>query len=146
MKSRIVGINHVALEVGNVGEALEFYGRFFDVDLRGRAGSMAFIDIGDQFIALAQGREGGPDRARHFGLVVDDKERVRRALHEAGVRVQPAGGLDFRDPWGNNVQVVDYREIQFTKADHVLRGMGLDGLEKNEQALDELRRKGLAPD
>jgi lactoylglutathione lyase len=146
MKSRLVGINHVALEVGNVGEALEFYGRFFDVELRGRAGSMAFIDMGDQFIALAQRREGGPDRARHFGLVVDDKERVRRALQEAGVQVQPAGGVDFRDPWGNNVQVVDYREIQFTKADHVLRGMGLDGLQKTEQALEELRRKGLAPE
>ena len=146
MTSRLVGINHVALEVGDVGEALEFYGRFFDIELRGRAGSMAFIDIGDQFIALAQGRESGPDRARHFGLVVDDKERVRRALQEAGVPVQPAGGVDFRDPWGNNVQVVDYREIQFTKADHVLRGMGLDGLEKTDQALDELRRKGLAPE
>jgi lactoylglutathione lyase len=146
VKSRLVGINHVALEVGDVVEALEFYGRFFDVELRGRAGSMAFIDMGDQFIALAQGREGGPDRARHFGLVVDDKERVRRALQEAGVPVQPAGGVDFRDPWGNNVQVVDYREIQFTKADHVLRGMGLDGLQKTEQALDELRRKGLAPE
>jgi catechol-2,3-dioxygenase len=146
MTSRLVGINHVALEVGDVGEALEFYGRFFDIELRGRAGSMAFIDMGDQFIALAQGREGGPDRARHFGLVVDGKERVRRALQEAGVPVQPAGGVDFRDPWGNNVQVVDYREIQFTKADHVLRGMGLDGLEKTDQALGELRRKGLAPE
>jgi catechol-2,3-dioxygenase len=146
VKSQLVGINHVALEVGDVGEALEFYGRFFDFELRGRAGSMAFIDMGDQFIALAQGRESGPDRARHFGLVVDDKERVRRALQEAGVPVQAAGGVDFRDPWGNNVQVVDYREIQFTKADQVLRGMGLDGLEKKEQALDELRRKGLAPE
>jgi catechol-2,3-dioxygenase len=146
MKSRLLGINHVALEVGDVEEALEFYGRFFDFELRGRAGSMAFIDMGDQFIALAQGREGGPDRARHFGLVVDDKERLRRALQEAGVPVQPAGGVDFRDPWGNNVQVVDYREIQFTKAEHVLRGMGIDGLEKTEQALGELRRKGLAPE
>jgi lactoylglutathione lyase len=145
MKSRLVGINHVALEVGDVEEALEFYGRFFDFELRGRAGSMAFIDMGDQFIALARGREGAPDRARHFGLVVDDKERVRQALQEAGVPVQPAGGVDFRDPWGNNFQVVDYREIQFTKAGHVLRGMGLDGLEKTAQALDELRRKGLAP-
>jgi lactoylglutathione lyase len=144
MKSRVLGINHVALEVGDVDEALEFYGRFFDIELRGRGGSMAFIDMGDQFIALARGREGGPDRARHFGLVVDDKERVRRALQDAGVPVQAAGGVDFRDPWGNNVQVVDYREIQFTKADHVLRGMGLDGLQKTEQALEELRRKGLA--
>jgi lactoylglutathione lyase len=146
MKSKLVGINHVALEVGDVGEALEFYGRLFEFELRGRAGRMAFIDMGDQFIALSTGGDGGPDRARHFGLVVDDKERVRRALQEAGVPVQPAGGLDFRDPWGNNVQVIDYREIQFTKADHVLRGMGLDGLEKTEQALDELRRKGLEPD
>ncbi len=146
MKSRLVGVNHVALEVGDVEEALEFYGRFFELELRGHAGRMAFIDMGDQFIALAAGRTGEPDRARHFGLVVDDKERVRRALQEAGVPVQAAGGLDFRDPWGNNVQVVDYSEIQFTKADHVLRGMGLDGLAKTEQALDELRQKGLAAD
>jgi lactoylglutathione lyase len=146
MTSRLLGINHVALEVGDVEEALEFYRRVFDFELRGRGASMAFIDMGDQFIALARGREGGPDRARHFGLVVDDKERVRQALQEAGVPVQPAGGVDFRDPWGNNVQVVDYREIQFTKAGHVLRGMGLDGLEKTEQALDELRSKGLAPE
>ena len=143
MKSRLVGINHIALEVGDVEEALEFYGRFFELELRGRAGRMAFIDMGDQFIALASGRSQEPDRARHFGLVVDDKERVRRALQDAGVPVQPSGSLDFRDPWGNNVQVVDYREIQFTKADHVLRGMGLDGLEKTEEALEELRRKGL---
>jgi lactoylglutathione lyase len=146
MKSRVVGINHVALEVGDVEEALEFYGRFFDFELRGRAGRMAFIDMGDQFIALAQGREGEPDRHRHFGLVVADKEQVRRALHEAGVPVQASGSLDFRDPWGNNVQVVDYREVQFTKADNVLRGMGFDGLEKTEAALDELRAKGLAAD
>jgi catechol 2,3-dioxygenase-like lactoylglutathione lyase family enzyme len=146
MKSMLVGINHVALEVGDVEEALEFYGRFFDFELRGRAGGMAFIDMGDQFIALAQGREGGPDRHRHFGLVVDDKERVRRGLQDAGVPVQPSGSLDFRDPWGNNVQVVDYRDIQYTKADGVLRGMGLDGLEKSQAALGELRAKGLAPD
>ena len=146
MKSRLVGINHVALEVGDVEEALEFYGRLFDFELRGRGTSMAFIDMGDQFIALSRGREGGPDRARHFGLVVADKEAVRRALQEAGVPVQPSGGLDFRDPWGNNFQVVDYREVQFTKADHILRGMGLDGLQKTGQALEELRRKGLAPE
>jgi catechol-2,3-dioxygenase len=145
MKSTLVGINHVALEVGDVEEALEFYGRFFDLELRGRAGTMAFIDMGDQFIALAQGREAGPDRQRHFGLVVDDKERVRRALQEAGVPVQPSGSLDFRDPWGNNFQVVDYREIQFTKSDNVLRGMGLEGLEKTEKALEELGAKGLGP-
>jgi hypothetical protein len=146
MKSRLVGINHVALEVGDVGQALEFFGRFFEIELRGRAGRMAFIDMGDQFIALSQGRDGGPDRARHFGLVVDDKERVRRALQNAGVPVQPSGSLDFRDPWGNNFQVVDYREIQFTKPDYILRGMGLDGLEKTPQAVEELRAKGLVPD
>jgi lactoylglutathione lyase len=144
-RAKLVGINHVALEVGDVEEALEFYGRFFEIELRGRAGSMAFIDMGDQFIALARGREGGPDRARHFGLVVDDKERVRELLQEAGIPVQASGSLDFRDPWGNNFQVVDYREIQFTKAEHVLSAMGLDGLEKNEDALEELRAKGLAP-
>jgi catechol 2,3-dioxygenase-like lactoylglutathione lyase family enzyme len=143
MKSKLVGINHVALEVGDVEEALDFYGRFFELELRGRAGRMAFIDMGDQFIALASGRSQAPDRARHFGLVVDDKERVRRALQDAGVPVQPSGSLDFSDPWGNNVQVVDYREIQFTKADNVLRGMGLEGLEKTEEALEELRRKRL---
>ena len=147
-RARLVGINHVALEVGDVEEALDFYGRFFEIELRGRAGSMAFIDMGDQFIALARGRgrDGGPDQARHFGLVVDDKERVRRALQEAGVAVQGSGSLDFRDPWGNNVQVVDYREIQFTKADHVLRAMGLNGLGKTEGALEELRARGLTPD
>jgi lactoylglutathione lyase len=142
-RAKLVGINHVALEVGNVDEALEFYGRIFDFELRGRAGRMAFIDIGDQFIALAAGREGGPDRARHFGLVVDDKERVRRAVQEAGIPAQPSGSLDFRDPWGNNFQVVDYREIQFTKADNVLRAMGLDDLEKSERAREELRQKGI---
>jgi catechol 2,3-dioxygenase-like lactoylglutathione lyase family enzyme len=146
MKARLVGINHVALEVGDLDEALEFYGRFFDFDLRGRSGGMAFIDMGDQFIALAPSRPAERDRARHFGLVVDDKERVRGALLEAGVSVRPAGSLDFQDPWGNNVQIVDYREIQFTKADHVLRGMKLDGLEKTEEALEELREKGLGPD
>ena len=143
--ARLVGINHVALEVGDVDEALAWYGRFFDFTLRGRGGGMAFVDMGDQFIALARGRTQPPDTERHFGLVVDDKEAVRRALQDAGVRVQPGGGLDFVDPWGNNVQVVDYREIQFTKTPEVLRGMGLDNLEKSDEALAELRAKGLAP-
>jgi lactoylglutathione lyase len=145
-RAKLVGINHVALEVGDVEEALEFYGRFLEFELRGRGGGMTFIDMGDQFIALARGREAGPDQARHFGLVVDDKELVRRALQAAGVPVQASGSLDFRDPWGNNIQVVDYREIQFTKADHVLSAMGLDGLQKTEGALEELRAKGLARD
>jgi len=141
---RLVGINHVALEVGSVEDALEFYGRIFELDLRGRAGRMAFFDMGDQFIALAEGRTQPPDRARHFGLVVDDKEATRQALIDAGVELQPGRGLDFRDPWGNNIQVVDYRDIQFTKAPEILRGMGLDDLGKSDQALSELRDKGLS--
>jgi catechol 2,3-dioxygenase-like lactoylglutathione lyase family enzyme len=141
---RLVGINHVALEVGSVDDALEFYGRIFDLELRGRAGRMAFIDIGDQFIALSEGRTQPPDGARHFGLVVDDKEATRQALVGAGVEIQPGRGLDFVDPWGNNIQVVDYREIQFTKAPEVLRGMGLDDLDKSDRALAELREKGMS--
>jgi catechol-2,3-dioxygenase len=142
--TRLVGINHIALEVGDVDEALEWYWQFFEFELRGRAGArMAFIDMGDQFIALAAGRSQPPDRARHFGLVVDDKEAVRAALRDAGVSVQRAGSLDFDDPWGNHVQVVDYRDIQFTKAPQVLRGMGLDRLAKSEAALRELADKGL---
>jgi lactoylglutathione lyase len=142
-RPRLVGLNHVALEVGDVEEALEFYGRIFELELRGRVGRMAFVDMGDQFVALAQGRTQPPDAHRHFGLVVDDKEAARRALQEAGVEVPRSGRLDFRDPWGNHVEVVDYREIQFTKTEDVLRGMGLDGLEKNDVALAELRAKGL---
>ena len=142
--ARIVGINHVALEVGDIDEALAWYGRFFDLTLRGRAGrNMAFVDMGDQFIALAAGRAQPPDGARHFGLVVDDKEAVRDALRAAGVTVQATGSLDFRDPWGNHLQVVDYREIQFTKAPAVLRAMGLDGLGKSDAAQRELRDRGL---
>jgi len=142
--ARLVGINHVALEVDDVEEAVAWYGRFFDFELRGRAGgSMAFVDLGDQFIALAGGRTQPPDRHRHLGLVVDDKEGVRAALREAGVGVRESGSVDFLDPWGNFVQVVDYREIQFTKSPEILRGMGLEALEKTEAALDELRAKGL---
>jgi catechol-2,3-dioxygenase len=142
-RARLVGLNHIALEVGDVEAALEFYGRIFEFELRGRGGRMAFIDMGDQFIALAAGRTQEPDRHRHLGLVVDDKEVARRALQEARVDVQPRGSVDFRDPWGNHIQVVEYGEIQFTKAEHVLRGMGLDDLSKSEQALEELRAKGL---
>jgi lactoylglutathione lyase len=140
--ARLVGINHVALEVADLDEALAWYGRFFELELRGRGGGMAFVDMGDQFIALARDREPHRDRERHFGLVVDDKAAVRRALEEAGVELTPAPNCSFRDPWGNHVQVVDYREIQFTKAPEILRGMGLE-LEKTEQARRELREKGL---
>ena len=141
---QLVGINHVALEVGDIDQALDWYGRFFEFELRGRAGhAAAFIDMGDQFLALSAGRTQPSDAARHFGLVVDDKEAARAALRDAGVAVQAAGALDFLDPWGNHVQVVDYREIQFTKAAAVLSGMGLDGLEKTDAAREELARKGL---
>jgi lactoylglutathione lyase len=141
---RLVGINHVALEVGDLDEALAFYGRIFDFELRGRIPGMAFIDMGDQFIALSQDRAAPPDVSRHFGLVVDDKEAARAALEEAGVELARGPFLDFRDPWGNLVQVVDYREIQFTKAPGVMRAMGLDRLAKHPDALRELRDKGVA--
>ena len=140
--ARLVGINHVALEVGSIEEALAFYGRFFELHLRGVVPGMAFIDMGDQFLALSEGREQGRDDGRHFGLVVDDKPRVRAALEEAGVDLLPGSRLDFYDPWGNRVEIVDYRDIQFTKAPQVLDGMGLD-LAKHPGALEELREKGL---
>jgi predicted enzyme related to lactoylglutathione lyase len=128
-----------------VDEALEFYGRIFELTLGGRGANMAFIDMGDQFIALAAGRTQPPDAHRHFGLVVEDKEATRRALEDAGAEILPGRGLDFRDPWGNNVQIVEYAEIQFTKSPEVLRAMGLDGLEKSPEALAELRAKGIEP-
>jgi lactoylglutathione lyase len=144
-KARAVGFNHVALEVGDVDGALAFYGRLFDFKLRGRSDNAAFIDLGDQFLALQKGRTRAADDGRHFGLVVDDKEAVRAALKEAGVSVLPGPFLDFRDPWGNRIEIVSYDNIQFTKAPHVLRGMGLHNLSKNEQAMKELKDKGMAP-
>ncbi|MBV9605872.1 MAG: VOC family protein [Solirubrobacterales bacterium] len=143
--ARLVGINHIALEVGDIDAALTWYGRFFEFELRGRhGGRMAFIDMGDQFIALSAGRSQPEDESRHFGLVVDDKEGVRAALAGAGVAVRPSGSLDFHDPWGNHVQVVDYREIQFSKTPGVLHALGLDGLGKTESAQREISERGLA--
>jgi catechol 2,3-dioxygenase-like lactoylglutathione lyase family enzyme len=142
-RPRLVGINHIALEVADVEQALAFYGEIFDLELVDREPGMAFIEVGDQFITLA-GRAGDAlDVERHFGLVVDDKELVRAALQRAHVETLPGPRLDFRDPWGNRIQIVDYRDIQFTKAPPVLRGMGMEGLEKRPQALAELRAKGL---
>ena len=139
--ARLVGVNHVALEVGDIAEALAFYARFFDFELRGRRSSMAWLDAGDQFIALSVGSGGGLD---HVGIVVDDKEAVRRAAQEAGRRVAPSGHLRITDPWGNVLEIVDYRDVQFSKTPEVLHGMGLEGLEKSQRALAELREKGLA--
>ena len=139
--ARAVGINHIALEVGSIDEALDFYGRLFELELRGRIPGMAFVDMGDQFLALAEGRTHGPDATRHFGLVVDDRDAVLAAAREAGVDI--FGGNSFLDPWGNQVQVVAYGEVQFSKTPEILSGMGLE-LEKTESALRELRDKGLA--
>jgi lactoylglutathione lyase len=141
----MVGINHVALCVGDVDEAVDFYGQVFELELRGRVPGMAFLDMGDQFLALSQSQPGAPDEVRHFGLVVDDRGRVRKALQEAGIEIEPGRGLHFKDPWGNRVEVVQYSEIQFTKAPQVLAGMGLEGLGKSEAARQELRDKGLGP-
>ncbi len=140
--ARAVGINHVALEVGSLDDALAFYGSLFELELRGRLRGMAFVDLGDQFIALAEGRTQEPDAHRHFGLVVDDVQAVLAAARDQGVEI--FGGNSFLDPWGNHVQVMAYADVQFTKTPEILRGLGLE-LEKSERALRELREKGLAP-
>ncbi len=142
-RARVVGLNHVAIEVDDLDAALEFYGQIFELELRGRAGRMAFVDMGDQFLAIGEGRTQEPDRHRHFGLVVDDQDAALAQAREAGAEVS---GNSFLDPWGNHVQVVQYDEVQFTKAPFVLRGMGLDHLGKTEHARAELRAKNLIPD
>ncbi|MCU4800572.1 VOC family protein [Halobacteria archaeon HArc-gm2] len=145
-RARLVGINHVALEVGDVDDALDFYGEIFAFGLRGRTGSGAFLDMGDQFLALSEVDDPeDSDQHHHFGLVVDDADAVERRLEALDVEMLPVSGLDFLDPWGNRIQVVDYEEIQFTKADRVLHGMGFDGLEKSDDAVAELDEKGMAP-
>src|ERR1700704_2889392 len=144
-KARAIGFNHVALEVGDIEEALIFYGRLFEFKLRGKSGTSAFIDLGDQFLALQKGRTQAADDGRHFGLVVDDKDAVRKALADAGIDPLPGRFLDFLDPWGNRIEIVGYDNIQFTKAPNVLRGMGLTHLSKNKDAIKELKDKGMAP-
>ena len=144
-KARAVGINHVALEVGDIDEALDFYGGFLEFDVRSRSENAAFIYFGDQFVNFARGRSQEPDGKRHFGIAVDDKELVRRTLVEMGVELLDGRFLDFLDPWGNRVEITTYTNIQFTKADHVLRGMGLGHLGKTDRAIEELRKKGMAP-
>ena len=143
----MIGVNHVALEVEDLDDALDFYGGVFSFELRGRVPGMAFIDMGDQFIALSEGRtQPADDDDRHFGLVVDDIDAARRSLEAADAHILPGRGLDFVDPWGNRVQVVDYRNIQFAKTPHALRAVGGEGLEKGPDALEEMRDKGLAED
>ena len=145
-KARAIGFNHVALEVGDLDEALAFYGRLFEFELRGREEDAVFIDLGDQFIALQKGRKQPADDGRHFGLVVDDKEAVRQALIAAGIEIVPGPFLDFLDPWGNRIEIVGYQNIQFSKAPNVLRGMGLSHLKKTPGAIKELAEKGMAPE
>ncbi len=144
-KARALGINHVVLEVGDLDAALEFYGAIFDFTLRGKSEHNAFIDLGDQFIQLSLGKTQEADSKRHFGIVVDDREPIRRALKELGVEPLDRR-LNFRDPWGNRIEVVPYDDVQFTKASHVLRGMGVGVLEKTPNAIDQLKKKGMAPE
>lgn len=144
-KARAVGINHVALEVGDIDKALEFYGKFLDFTLRGKHDTAAFIDLGDQFIALSKVDAQQRDHERHFGLVVDDKDAVRSVLDEMGVEIVSEPFMDFYDPWGNRIEIVGYDGIQFTKANNVLQGMGLDGLGKTNKAIQELTDKGMDP-
>lgn len=148
-RARLVGINHVALEVDDLDAALGFYREVFEFDLRGRSDSAAFLDMGDQFLALAEADDSTGERsddARHFGVVVDDLDAVVRRLEELGVDRPPTSAVEFCDPWGNRVQVVSYEEVQFTKTEEVLDGMELSGLEKSDSALEELSEKGMAPE
>ena len=145
--ARLIGINHVALEVGDVDEALEFYGRLFTFELRGRVPGMAFVDMGDQFLALAEGRTQPRDDGRHFGLVVDDLTAVRSALADEGIDMIETGGgsgFDFYDPWGNRLEVVEYGEIQFERTSGVKRKLGIEELDKSESARREIEGRDLA--
>jgi lactoylglutathione lyase len=142
-KARAVGLNHIALEVGDIEEALTFYGRLFEFKLRGKSEHAAFIDLGDQFLALQKGRKQPGDDGRHFGLVVDNKEAVREALAGAGVKILPGRFLDFLDPWGNRIEIVPYDDCQFTKAPQILKGMGVAPINKTANAIEELKKKGM---
>ena len=144
-KPKLVGVNHIALEVGDVEQALAFYGSIFEFTLRGRGKGQAFIDMGDQFIALMETKDKHQDDGRHFGVVVDDRSAVRELVKAAGGRLLPGPFLDFLDPWGNRIEIVGYDNIQFTKAPNVLRGMGLTHLSRSESAIKELSDKGMAP-
>ena len=144
-RPKLVGVNHIALEVGDVDAALDFYGKIFEFKLRGRSKGQAFIDMGDQFIALMETKTPHEDKQRHFGVVVDDRSHVKQLAEAAGARVVPGPFMDFLDPWGNRFEVIEYGKIQFTKAPHILRGMNL-ALDKTKEAARELAEKGMAPD
>ncbi|MFT5134283.1 MAG: lactoylglutathione lyase [Gammaproteobacteria bacterium] len=145
-KARSIGINHVALEVDDIDAALEFYSQLFAFELRSRSDEMAFIDLGDQFLNFSKGRRQGPDDERHFGFVVDNRKLVLDTLEKMGVELLPGPFKDFLDPWGNRIEIIDYAGIQFTKAAHVLKGMGLGDLQKTQEAINELTEKGMASD
>jgi lactoylglutathione lyase len=144
MAVRALGVNHIAFEVHDLDQTLAWYRRHFVFELRGRHGNMAWIDLGDQFIALTEGGPGAPDRGRHVGLVVDEKEALRAELIAAGEDVPASGSLRIRDPSGNLLEIVDYRDVQFTKSAGVLRALGVGELEKSQAAHEELRAKGIA--
>jgi len=143
-KPKLIGINHVAIEVGDIEEALDWYGRLFAFTLRGKSERNAFIDMGDQFInmTLAPGPQKPDAERRHIGLVVDDRSRILDLAKAVGARMVEGPFLDFLDPWGNRLEIIEYANIQFTKAPHVLKGMGLT-LTKNEKAKRELADKGM---
>jgi catechol 2,3-dioxygenase-like lactoylglutathione lyase family enzyme len=144
-KPRLVGINHVAIEVGDIDAALEWYGQLFAFTLRGKGERNAFIDMGDQFInlTLVPGAAAGQEvERRHIGLVVDNRSRMIELAKASGARMVEGPFLDFLDPWGNRLEIIEYANIQFTKAPYVLRGMGL-ALEKNAKARGELADKGM---
>ena len=144
-KARALGINHVVLEVGDLDKALEFYGGLFEFELRGRSEHNAFIDLGDQFIQLTLGRTQVADTKRHFGFVVDDREEVKRAMGRLGIK-SINDRMNILDPWGNRIEIVPYDDVQFTKAEHILKGMGIEPLAKTPSAIEELKKKGMAPE
>ena len=143
-KARALGINHVVVEVDDLDKALEFYGALFEFELRGRSDHNAFIDLGDQFIQLTLGRTQVADTKRHFGFVVDDREAVKRAMERLGIK-SVNDRMNILDPWGNRIEIVPYDDVQFTKAEHILKGMGVRALQKTASAIDELRKKGMVP-
>jgi len=143
-KARALGINHVVLEVDDLDKALEFYGGLFEFELRGRSDHNAFIDLGDQFIQLTLGRTQVADTKRHFGFVVDDRVAVKRAMDRLGIK-SINERMNILDPWGNRIEIVPYDDVQFTKAEQVLKGMGVGGLGKTASAIEELKKKNMAP-